>query len=156
MTSIRFGMPLGQHFSRVSTFVQTAPCNLNAMRLAGGGGRPGGRPAFNWKEKMALRIANKQAKKEIKVRPFGSLLDLEPHFDANRGDKIIDLSTVKPGFTIEAVNESSNSSKKTIAMQMLFGSNKSYGLIPRKDVKGRQRFSHSRIFGKESKKMPSP
>jgi hypothetical protein len=123
--------------------------NMTIVRHGGGGGRPGGKPTFNWREKQQLRLVQKQAKKELKVLPFGSFLDLAPFFDEKDGDKIFD-PTKTPNFTIEArqgADDPDNNTKKLISFPLLFGSNKSYGLLREKANKGRARFSHKRIFG---------
>ena len=49
------------------------PINRIVVRHAGGGGRPGGRPAFNWKEKKQLGIGTTQLLKPWKDTPFGDV-----------------------------------------------------------------------------------
>ena len=121
--------------------------SVNIVRFAGGGGRPGGRPTFNWREKQQLRLSNKDAQKEMKLRPFGSWLDLEPYFNEKEGDKMIDPKKV-PSYTVEASDAATENTRKTLHYASLFGSTKSYGFLRDKVKHGHHaRFSHKRIFG---------
>ena len=64
------------------------------VRCAGGGGRPGGKPTFNWKERMELRLARKGAKKikPFKMRPSGDWDDIAPYFDESKGHIMINIT----------------------------------------------------------------
>ena len=49
----------------------TNPITRIAVRHGGGGGRPAGRPAFNWKEKKLLGLGETETLKPWKNKPSG-------------------------------------------------------------------------------------
>lgn len=121
--------------NRLSLKVEKCCFSASWVRFAGGGGRPGGRPAFNWKEKMQLRIDNKEKKKLLKNRPTGNYDEyLKPHFDASRGDMIIDLANLTNFKPPDELRASADQDKKKIQMKMLFGSNKPFGILKRPET----------------------
>lgn len=68
------------------------PCMASWVRHAGGGGRPGTRPAFSWKEKVQLGLNDKKKLKPLKNSPFGFMDELMPHFNPEKGDKMIEIT----------------------------------------------------------------
>lgn len=137
--------------SAASAAVAAGRFNVQLVRHAGGGGRPGGRPAFNWREKQQLRLSQKNAKKELKLRPFGSWLDIQEFFDEKSGATMIEPSKVREGVTIKARDPSDDpdsNTKKVLSPALLFGPQKSYGYLRGKATHGKHAlFSHKRIFG---------
>jgi hypothetical protein len=102
------------------------------VRCAGGGGRPGGKPTFQWKERKELNLP-KIYKQKIKVNDFG-LTDklLADHFDESRGDHIVDLTDLdeweQPDVEDSDINGEDSTWKK-INPASLFGPNKSAGVL---------------------------
>ena len=145
----------------------------NQQRNAGGGGRPGGRPTFSWKDKQALRLANKADKqqKPFKVLPFGDFKDIEPYLNASKGDFMVDITDSaewseesekkkryeSQGVTYEEAEAEKArvaNTRKVIDPSLLFGSQKTAGVIEKKYNYSGAKFSHKRIFG-ESKSAAS-
>ena len=58
-----------------------------------GGGRPGGRPTFNWKEKRALGLDKEFG--ELKAGPFGYFEDIENHFAKDVEKSFIKLGDIE-------------------------------------------------------------
>ena len=104
---------------------------------------------FNWKEKRNLRIANKLEKTVTKIRASGEYADIEHLFDPSRGDTSINWD-LNESYVSEAVPDTTVaacSTRKQVSMAMLFGPNKSFGLLPKRENVEKLRFSHSRVFG---------
>eukprot|EP01041_Mallomonas_annulata_P003705 gene3705-7368_t len=121
------------------------------MFLAGGGGRPGGRPAFNWKERKTLGLDG--ASKELKARPIGDFNDIEGFMDPSRGDILVNLTDLEHWDEPEKemISDGYRDARKTIQIGMLFGPNKIAGTILRKESNAEKpNFSHRRIFGSKS------
>lgn len=142
-TSIRFRGPFNRGVDAIT------------RRFAGGGGRPGGRPAFNWKQKKMLGL-NEARLKPFKLKPrYGVLEDILPYFDSSRGDMIVDITDLEkweePPNPYKNMEE--ENSKKKINSSRLFGSSKPCGLLP---DKGRNKYRGpaylKRVFPKEKKK----
>ncbi len=140
--------------SRRATQARVATCQQ--LRFAGGGGRPGGKPTFNWKERMELRLARKGDKriKPFKVGPSGDWDDIAPYFDKNKGHTMIDITDLD---TFEAPEteelgefEGENDTRKVIDVTSLFGPDKARGSLPKKRNHAKLNFSHRRIFGGNS------
>ena len=106
-----------------------------------GGGRPGGRPTFNWKEKKELERldaeyrANHNEFDEFKFKKMGGdASDLMKSIDLSRGDMVIDLSTIKEFDSTVYTNKLKNvtyydTSRKSIDVKRLFGTNKPTGFV---------------------------
>ena len=77
-----------------SSSINKSFINLISKRYAGGGGRPGGRPTFNWKEKKQLGLDATKIK-PFKLNPqMGYWDDIKDHFNPAR-DKMIDLTNLE-------------------------------------------------------------
>ncbi len=157
---------------RLTGAIADLSCQLVGKRFAGGGGRPGGKPgekccfyncasselnssvisfiAFNWREKMILRLNAKNAKKPVPVQPYGDFNYLQKNMDAERGDFMITLKgkdqTKLSPEDVTRILEGDNNSRKVVNVAALFGSHKSAGMLPHKHNK-KQNFSHRRVFG---------
>ncbi len=106
-----------------------------------GGGRPGGRPTFNWKEKKELERldaeyrANNHEFDEFKFKKMGGdASELVKSVDLSRGDMVIDLNTVKEFDSTVYTNKLKNvtyydTSRKNIDIKRLFGTNKPTGFV---------------------------
>lgn len=119
-------------------------------RHGGGGGRPGGKPTLNFKEKRILGVDKPYQR--LKFRPTGQWSELEPFFDPSRGDFIIPLDGLEE-YTEPDASYFFKNNRKMIQPSLLFGSNKSTGLL--NDRRRKQPFSHSRIFGHKSANQTS-
>jgi len=140
------------------------------VRNAGGGGRPGGKPALNWKERMALRLSAKNQRKEFRVKPMGNFDDdLAPFFDSARGDVMVDVSKMDffelKAQPEEVLGEGVSNTRKVIDIRKLFGSSKPFGSLPRKQNFSNKQFGHAATFGykggaasrsNHKEKAPSP
>jgi len=113
-----------------------------AIRHAGGGGRPGGKPTFSWKQKFQLRLDSKQKKKVYKSRPFGDFQELEEYIDPTRGDAIYEISD---GFTEPEMPKGMNNQYKVIDVTKLYGSDKPYGQLTRDRPVNSSPFSKRRM-----------
>lgn len=107
---------------------------LITKRFAGGGGRPGGRPAFTWKEKKQLQLDGKRLKPMRVNADVGLFEDIEPYFNPARGDKIIDITNMEkfeedPPTSYLRGDEKPNGRTK-IQVSRLFGSMKPFGALP--------------------------
>lgn len=102
---------------------------LQSKRFGGGGGRPAGhgRPSFNFKEKKILGLDKKY--KKFNPQPSGFFSDIEEFFDPAR-DVRVKLSE-KEDFEEPNMDWDSND-KKVFNVAALYGSNKSYGMLVRK------------------------
>lgn len=132
--------------SSKSAFVLSSCVNeaVGQIRFAGGGGRPGGRPAFGWKEKKQLQLREKGEKlKVFDLKNFGDFDDIKHFIDTSRGDFIIDITDLNVDFSkyfgtpeeqasIAAKMEKEDNSRKQVVPAMLFGSNKTTGQILKK------------------------
>ena len=130
----------------------------NPVRFAGGGGRPGGRPAFNWKEKLLLRLGSNEKKMPWKNRPFGDFeAEIMPYFDASRGDVIVDITNMsdwKEPVGVSSGTDERNNDKKKVKIPLLFGSNKSFGLLSKNSTSvGRKHYSRDSIAVREESKQ---
>ena len=163
--SVRAGLALASEVSTRS-FQSSAPM------LGGGGGRPGGVPTLNWKQKLSLNLEKKS--KASKLPIFGDVNDLEKYIDLSEYTKV-DLSkgetfsNLEP-YMLDAINnnmiikdgvknegtDGSLNHQKTILASSLFGPSKPAYAIPLKghpDKRGnikrkiKYTFSHKRIFG---------
>jgi hypothetical protein len=109
--------------------------------------------AFNWREKMVLRLGKKTSKKPISVQPYGDFEYIKKQMDPEKGDFMITLKgpnqTTMTGDEIVNLLQGDRNSKKTINISMLYGSNKSAGFLPSTHHK-KKNFSHKRIFGHKS------
>jgi len=108
--------------------------NLVAKRFAGGGGRPGGRPAFTWKEKKQLGLDGKRLKPMRVNADVGLFEEIEPYFNPARGDKIVDITNLEvfeenPPASYLRGEEKPNGRTK-IQVNRLFGSTKPFGTLP--------------------------
>ena len=126
-------------------------------RFAGGGGRPGGRPAFNWKEKQVLRLSNKANKKKaFKLKDFGEgeWGDLEALLDKSRGDYVKNITALgefklpPPKSSSDEQPEEEENTRKQIQVRALFGSHKGFGPVPIKTNFQRKTFSHRALAEK--------
>jgi len=127
-------------------------CLRTIVRYAGGGGRPGGVPKFNWKEKKLLNI--NQKRKPLKLRPYGYWEDIEEFFDPKR-DVMLPWEQDEKTFDDPAFAGKINteSDRKRLDMRSLYGSSKSYGMLPVKDVpKEMKKYSYERIFGEKHRR----
>ena len=127
---------------------------LQQIRFAGGGGRPGGKPTFNWREKMALRLARRGDKKQkpLKITPSGDWDDLEAYFDEAKGDMMTNITKLDefefPETKKYGKFEGPNDTRKQIDNFALFGPSKRRGIIVKKyKPRDAKNFSHSRVFG---------
>lgn len=115
---------------------------LQTVRHAGGGGRPGKKPTFNWKEKKILGL-DKPRMKSFKeaLKPSGDFEDIEPFFDEKSGDMMIDITNLEnfeppvPGTLEEQFND-----KKKVRISTLFGSKKPSGMIEYKKKENHFKF----------------
>lgn len=117
------------------------PLLSQPCRYAGGGGRPGGKPTFNWKERRALNLDVLSKRKEFKVKPFGNFDELKPFFDEKVGDMTIDLKKVESfddttyfpqnldEMDSDNLFKGENNTRKVMQMSLLFGSKKPYGMF---------------------------
>ena len=108
--------------------------NLLSKRFAGGGGRPGGRPTFTWKEKKQLELDGKRLKPMRVNADVGLFEDIEPYFNPARGDKIVDITNLEvfeedPPASYLRGEEKPNGRTK-IQVSRLFGSTKPVGTLP--------------------------
>ena len=112
---------------------------------------------FNWKEKKLLRLSIKKEKKETKIAESGNWADIAHLFDEKKGDVKVNWD-VEKNFVIDAVDESSQqiNSRKQVSMSLLFGTEKSFGLLPKKENVDKLKFSHSRVFGHTRKSLYNP
>lgn len=119
------------------------------IRFGGGGGRPGGRPSYNYKERRVLGID--EPYKKLKLRPWGFMEDIEHliKLDEKAGDFEVDFAKTV-NFKEPAFDYARTSNRKRVDPASLFGSNKGYGMIATPPKK--QNFSHKRIFGEKLKR----
>jgi len=107
---------------------------LTAVRFAGGGGRPGGKPAFNWKEKKLLNLDGASSKK-VKLHSSGEMKDFLKALQSARVS--IDLNTVKEqSFSLTTAPAKSTQqlyaeARRVIDNTKLFGPKKTFGLLPK-------------------------
>lgn len=106
-----------------------------------GGGRPGGRPTFNWKEKRELErldaeyLANNKEFDEFKFTKMGGdASELVQTVDPSRGDIVIDLNTAAEFDSTVFTNKLKNvtyydTSRKTVEVKRLFGTSKPTGFV---------------------------
>jgi len=115
------------------------------IRFAGGGGRPGGKPTFSWKERRDLKLREKGEKLKVyKLKEFGDFDDIKGFIDESRGDVIIDITdmddfdfhslmgSAEEQAELKAKMEKGENSRKQIVPSMLFGSAKPAGAILKK------------------------
>ncbi len=99
---------------------------------------------------MQLRLNSKNSKKPVSVQPYGDFNYLQKNMDADRGDFMITLKgkdqTKLSAEQITQMLEGDSNSRKVVNVSLLFGSNKSAGMLPHKHNK-KQNFSHKRVFG---------
>jgi hypothetical protein len=104
---------------------------------------------------MQLRLNDDKNKKELSIKPKGDFSDLQPFFDESRGDVMVKLSDLdsfeEPIESEESKAQRSiiNNTRKQIKINMLFGSEKTAGSIPRRASRGKNNFTHTRIFGEK-------
>eukprot|EP01040_Poterioochromonas_malhamensis_P014745 gene14745-16369_t len=120
---------------------------LNQKRFGGGGGgRPGGKPTFNWKQKIELGLVKTEKVKKTPLNLTGRYVELKDHVNPTSGDLIIDFAKNADGLKeAQAHFHSLNNPQPRLNLTSLYGSNKSYGFLPKKPRK--KPFSHKRIFG---------
>lgn len=142
--------------------------NTILKRYAGGGGRPGGKPTFNWKERKQLGLDNIN-KKPFKLNPqMGLWDDIKDHFDESKGDKMIDITDLEnfeedpedlkrledKGYVGE------NNTRKQINIKKLFGSSKAKSVGPVSNLGGSHFTGYKetkRVFPRQPKnRFPSP
>jgi len=118
---------------------------LVSKRFAGGGGRPGAKPTFNWKERRELGLPEpRHHLAKLPVR--GTYDDIEEMADE---ETFIDVLAQEDGFSFGG--DTLPNDKKVIEPSMLFGPSKAQSrgkILKKRNYKG-ARFSHSRIFGKK-------
>lgn len=89
--------------------------------------------------------------RDVKLKKFGYFVDIEHLFDESKGDRMYKFEDLKPGFMLPSipVDKDLLNDKKKVDVSQLFGSNKSFGLIPKKGagIDQKVNFSHGRIFG---------
>lgn len=131
------------------TFDITSKCQSVVVRHGGGGGAPGGRPTLSWKERRQLGLDKKN--KNFKVQPSGFLTkeEIDTIIDVERGDMMVSLGELT---SFESPTGIDNNNNKQFKINQLFGSKKGYGILQERFKK--QRFSHSRVFGTVSKRVP--
>jgi len=112
-------------------FYRRHPLNL-FLQVRNGGGRPGGVPTFNWKEKKSINYDVGGSKSfEDKFAAASSFEELK---ESLKNEKFIDLTNLDKFEEEEIADESEAiSDKKVINVGLLFGPNKPRGAIPRKD-----------------------
>ena len=128
------------------------------VRHAGGGGRPGAKPTFSWRERMELRLSKKnEITKKLRIKEFGDFdEDIAPFLDEGHVMKNITdinwdlkehIGSEEEEKALQARLMQEADPYKKIQTSRLFGSHKSAGtLIGRESPKGHT-FSHSRLFG---------
>ena len=105
--------------------------------------------AFNWKEKMELRLEKKNARvSEARMKDWGYLEELQGIGQGNK-TSVPFPNKEKDGFIVPTNKASGNSNDENngrtiINMRSLFGSNKPYGILPSRAHK--QRYSKKRVF----------
>ena len=128
--------------NRLSRCVTSLSVQMVVKRFAGGGGRPGAKPTFNWKVRRQLEL-NDAGTPRSKAPVRGRFGDVEDDVDM---DSMIDVLAMDEGWTYggELPND-----KKQLTPSGLFGSAKadSRGRILKKRNYAGARFSHTRIFG---------
>lgn len=90
-----------------------------------------------------------QKANEFKSRPTGDFAEIEQFFDESQGDLKIDITDLKEWNEpdIEVKSESYHDSRKSIQVNMLFGSKKPFGsLLTKRDFK-KKPYSARRVFG---------
>ena len=135
-----------------------------AVRYAGGGGRPGGRPTLSWKQKQALRLSQKETTKSFKLRAFGEAgsKDMEELLgkDWMAKSTTVNLSGLSefkspepsPGDVLGKY-EGDNNTRKQINVAALFGSSKAFGELEKKENKFRRTFSHKRLREQKEQRL---
>jgi len=122
---------------------------VQQIRHAGGGGRPGGKPTLNWRQKQQLRLTTKENKTKLRTFGGGNLSEIEHLLGKDWMKKAVDLSKVTE-FKSPVINvgdrDGENNSRKQIQSASLFGSNKPFGLLEAKP--SRRPFSHKRLASK--------
>lgn len=132
---------------RFSSLLSRPSVSSNVSKLlvrwgGGGGGRPGKRRTFNWKEKRILGLDKPKAKTfEEVLRPTGRLADIEPFFNEAEGDYKIDITDLDdfnpPDYAPEVFND-----KKKVQVSMLFGSQKGFGMfVPSSNKRSPNKYS---------------
>jgi len=118
---------------------------IGAVRYAGGGGRPQGRPVLNFKQRRELGLPDKDRNgfiKSPKLKMMGNFEDIEKWVDKSAMVDITDLDEWEsPSMFVE--------DKKVIVPSSLFGPSKAAnrGSLPKKSNVDGNKFSHKRIFG---------
>ena len=112
---------------------------------------------LDWKQKKTLRLELKSAKKEVKIRESGVWDDIKHLFDPSKGHTMVDWQK-NPEYVVmpSELKVETIDSRKQVSIPMLFGSNKSCGLIPKKSNVDNLKFSHSRVFGAPKKSLYVP
>lgn len=116
--------------STTAKFRPLAPL-LQQHRFAGGGGRPGGKPTLNWRQKKQLRIARKD---QMKLARQGFIDDeMDEWLKAQPGYQEVDLSNVEK-YEIESpiTDQLYFDTRREFNASSLFGSNKSAGGFKKK------------------------
>ena len=131
---------LAGHSTAVAKLLQCRAVAFIQVRHRGGG-RPGGRPTFNWKEKRELERldaeyrANNHEFDEFKFKKMGGDgTDLIKALDPSRGDMLIDLNTVTEFDSTVYANKLKSvtyydTSRKQVDVKRLFGSSKPTGFV---------------------------
>ena len=85
-SSLKLKPSLSQSISSPSLSVLSLyiPSIYQQYRYAGGGGRPGGRPTFNWKQRKLLGLDDLRNQREMRIKFAGDFNDLKPFMDTNR------------------------------------------------------------------------
>lgn len=102
--------------------------------------------AFNWKQKIELGLVKTEKVKKTPLNLTGRYVELKDHVNPTSGDLIIDFAKNADGLKeAQAHFHSLNNPQPRLNLTSLYGSNKSYGFLPKKPRK--KPFSHKRIFG---------
>ena len=85
-SSLKLKPSLSQSISSPSLSVLSLyiPSIYQQHRYAGGGGRPGGKPTFNWKQRKELGLDNLKDEKDMRVKFAGDFNDLKSFMDSSR------------------------------------------------------------------------
>lgn len=101
---------------------------------------------FNWKQKIELGLVKTEKVKKTPLNLTGRYVELKDHVNASAGDLIIDFTKNADALKeAQAHFHSLNNPQPKLILTSLYGSNKSYGFLPKKPRK--KPFSHKRIFG---------
>jgi len=103
--------------------------------------------AFDWKERKVLKL-ERNDKKQFFAGPIGEFEEIEPFFDASRGDIMVDITNLDEWAApdLRGVVDERRESRKVININMLFGAEKPSGFIKKFDIREKLKNKKVKLF----------